>query len=238
MTFLSKAFKIFADVSSLADIVMFSENPQVGGFTTNPTLISRGGVTDYKSFALEALSIARPKSLSLEVVADDLEGIISQARTLASWGDNVYVKIPISTTSGESCAPVIRELLDERIPVNATAIMTDEQVGTLVSMLTPSDDVILSVFAGRIADTGVDPVPVMRRYVAQSSHLDGTKVLWASPREALNIVQAEEVGCQIITVTPDLLKKTGSFGKDLGEFSLETVKMFFDDAAAAGLEVA
>ncbi len=230
-------FEIFADVASVSDIESYSTDSQVTGFTTNPTLLAGAGVTNYREFAELAMRAAKSKPLSFEVVADDLPTIESQARTIGGWGRNLYVKIPITTTNGESCVPVIRVLLDEGIAVNATAVMTDEQVTSLCAVLSPDDDIIISVFAGRIADTGVDPVPIMRRYIQQSSHLDRTRVLWASPREVLNIVQAREIGCHIITVTPDLLQKSKNMGKDLGQFSLETVKMFFDDARNAGLDI-
>ena len=162
----------------------------------------------------------------------------SQGLLLGSWGDNVVVKIPITTTAGESCVPVVRALLDEGVDVNVTAILTDDQVRGLMDALTPDDHVIVSVFAGRIADSGVDPVRVMTRYVEWLSAIPGAELLWASPREVLNIVQAADCGCDIITVTPDLLRKLDLLGKDLAQFSLETVRMFYDDALSAGLEIA
>ena len=174
--------------------------PWVAGFTTNPTLMRKGGATDFRAFAMEAISASGGKPLSLEVVADDLTTMTSQGLLMGSWGPNVVVKIPITTTQGESCLPVVRELLDANLKVNVTAILTDEQVADLVKTVSGTDDVIVSVFAGRIADTGVDPVPSMTRYVEWLAHLPNVQLLWASPREVLNIVQAADCGCDIITV--------------------------------------
>ena len=230
--------KIFTDASTVAEIRGFAGESWVSGFTTNPTLLRKGGVTDYRVFASEAVEAAAGKPLSLEVVADDLTTMEGQGRTLGSWGSNIVVKIPISTTSGESCLPVVRALLDAGIRVNVTAIFTDSQVSSLIDVLRSDDRVIVSVFAGRIADSGVDPVPVMLRYLDRLSVLPEAELLWASPREVLNIVQASEIGCHIITVTPDLLRKLELLDKDLDEFSLETVRMFYDDALSAGLEIA
>jgi len=229
--------KIFTDASTIAEIRGFAAEPWVAGFTTNPTLMRKGGATDYRAFALEAISASEGKPLSLEVVADDLETMTSQGLLLGSWGPNVTVKIPITTTQGELCLPVIRALLDAGVSVNVTAIFTDQQVKGLIEILNGEDDVIVSVFAGRIADTGIDPVPVMTRYVEWLDHLPKAQLLWASPREVLNIVQAADSGCHIITVTPDVLKKLDTLGKDLATFSLETVRMFYDDALSAGLQI-
>ena len=230
--------KVFTDASNAAEIRGHASESWVSGFTTNPTLMRKGGVTDYKAFAEEAIEAAAGKPLSLEVVADDLKSMEEQGFILGSWGSNVVVKIPISTTSGESCVPVVRSLLDAGIGVNVTAILTDAQVMSLARVLQPEDNIIVSVFAGRIADSGIDPVPVMRRYLDQLSIFPNAELLWASPREVLNIVQAAEIGCHIITVTPDLLRKLDLLGRDLHQFSLETVRMFYDDAISAGLEIA
>ena len=230
--------KVFTDASNAAEIRGYASESWVSGFTTNPTLMRKGGVTDYKAFAEEAIEAAAGKPLSLEVVADDLKSMEEQGFILGSWGSNVVVKIPISTTSGESCVPVVRSLLDAGIGVNVTAILTDAQVMSLARVLQPEDNIIVSVFAGRIADSGIDPVPVMRRYLDQLSVFPNAELLWASPREVLNIVQAAEIGCHIITVTPDLLRKLDLLGRDLHQFSLETVRMFYDDAISAGLEIA
>ena len=231
------AIKIFTDASTIPEIRGYASEPWISGFTTNPTLMRKGGVTDYREFGLEAIAAAEGKPLSLEVVADDLKTMTSQGLVLGSWGENVNVKIPITTTSGESCLPVVRTLLDAGIDVNVTAMMTDEQVAGLIEILSVDDDVIVSVFAGRIADAGCDPVPVMSRYVEWLAPLPKAELLWASPREVLNIVQAAECGCDIITVTPDLLRKLDLLGKDLAAFSLETVRMFYDDALSAGLQI-
>ena len=230
--------KVFTDASNAAEIRGYASENWVSGFTTNPTLMRKGGVTDYKAFAQEAIEAAAGKPLSLEVVADDLKSMEEQGFILGSWGSNVVVKIPISTTSGDSCVPVVRSLLDAGIGVNVTAILTDAQVMSLARALRPEDNIIVSVFAGRIADSGIDPVPVMRRYLDQLSTFPHAELLWASPREVLNVVQASEIGCHIITVTPDLLRKLDLLGRDLNQFSLETVRMFHDDALSAGLEIA
>lgn len=209
----------------------------MSGFTTNPTLMRKGGVTNYREFAIEAIDAAEGKPLSLEVVADDLADMTAQGLLLGSWGPNVIVKIPITTTAGESCMSVVRSLLDSGVGVNVTAIMTDSQVRELIGIISPDDAVIVSVFAGRIADAGIDPVPVMAQYAEWLSGLPRAQLLWASPREVLNIVQASECGCDIITVTPELLRKLELIGKDLATFSLETVRMFYDDALSAGLQI-
>ncbi len=230
--------KVFTDASTIPEIRGYASEPWVSGFTTNPTLMRKGGVTQYREFAIEAIEAAEGKPLSLEVVADDLDTMTAQGLLLGSWGSNVNVKIPITTTTGVSCLPVVRALLDAGVDVNVTAMMTDEQVAALIEILDVDDDVIVSVFAGRIADAGIDPVPVMTRYVEWLAPLPKAQLLWASPREVLNIVQAADCGCDIITVTPELLRKLDLIGKDLTTFSLETVRMFYDDALSAGLEIA
>ncbi len=229
--------KVFADVSSIHEIHDFAQEGWVAGFTTNPTLLKNGGVTDYKTFAMEAVVAAQERPLSLEVVADDLDTMEIQGQVLGSLGSNVVVKIPITTTRGESCLPVVRSLLDAGVGVNVTAVMTDDQVSAVVESLVPTDAIIISVFAGRIADSGIDPVPVMSRYVEWLDPVPLAELLWASPREVLNIVQAGECGCDIITVTPNLLRKLESIGKDLGKFSLETVRMFYEDALSSEFEI-
>ena len=230
--------KVFTDASTIPEIRGYASEPWVSGFTTNPTLMRKGGVTQYREFAIEAIEAAEGKPLSLEVVADDLDTMTAQGLLLGSWGSNVNVKIPITTTTGVSCLPVVRALLDAGVDVNVTARMTDRQVAALIEILNVDDDVIVSVFAGRIADAGIDPVPVMTRYVEWLAPLPKAQLLWASPREVLNIVQAADCGCDIITVTPELLRKLDLIGKDLTTFSLETVRMFYDDALSAGLEIA
>lgn len=234
---MKRAIEIYTDASTVKEIRKYAATGWVSGFTTNPTLVKRGGASSYREFAKEALAASNGLPLSLEVVADDHESMLRQARILQSWGDNIYVKIPIMTTRGESCLPVVRTLLDEGAAVNVTAILTNRQVMDLVGQLDSQHKVIVSVFAGRIADAGIDPVPLMRQYAEWLSPYDGAALLWASPREVLNVVQAEDVGCRIITATPDVLMKIGLLGKDLEEFSRETVQMFYDDAVSAGFEI-
>jgi transaldolase len=191
-------------------------------------------VTDYEAFAKEALKIVDGAPLSLEVFSDDLAEMEVQARLIASWGKNVNVKIPITNTKGESTAKLVKALSDDGIICNITALFTLAQVRTIVDALNPNCEAIISVFAGRVADTGIDPMPLMREAVAIARAKPKAKLLWASPREALNIVQAEQTGCHIITVTADLIKKIASFNKDQDQFSLETVKMFYNDAKSSG----
>ena len=229
--------KIFADGADLAGIKMLYGLAHVSGFTTNPTLMRQAGVTDYKSFALELLAVVKDRPVSFEVFADDAAGMERQAYEIASWGSNVNVKIPITNTRGESMAPLVGRLSDDGIVCNITAMFTLRQVDAILSVLNAATPAILSVFAGRIADTGVDPVPLMREVVEVSKARPKAEVLWASPRELLNIFQADEIGCHIITVTPDVLKKLSGVGKDLDVFSLETVAMFHRDAQSAGYTI-
>jgi len=227
--------KIFADGASLPQMLESARDARIRGFTTNPTLMRKAGVSDYKAFALEALAAITDKPISFEVFADDFSEMRRQAQDIATWGKNVYVKIPITTTRRESAVPLVAELSHAGVKLNVTAICTLEQVRATADALRGGAPSVVSVFAGRIADTGRDPMPIMREALA-ACRAAGTNVelLWASPREVLNIVHAIEVRCDIITVTPDLLKKLELFGKDLGEFSLETVQMFHRDAASAG----
>jgi transaldolase len=225
---------IYADGADLESIKQSKKNPLIKGFTTNPTLMRQAGVTDYEAFAKEALKIVDGAPLSLEVFSDDLAEMEVQARLIASWGKNVNVKIPITNTKGESTAKLVKALSDDGIICNITALFTLAQVRTIVDALNPNCEAIISVFAGRVADTGIDPMPLMREAVAIARAKPKAKLLWASPREALNIVQAEQTGCHIITVTADLIKKIASFNKDQDQFSLETVKMFYNDAKSSG----
>jgi transaldolase len=230
--------KIFADGASLPQMLESARDARISGFTTNPTLMRKAGVSDYKAFALEALQSITSKPISFEVFADDFPEMRRQALDIRTWGKNVYVKIPITTTRGESAVPLVRELAHAGVKVNVTAICTNDQVRQTADALRGAAPSVISVFAGRIADTGRDPIPLMREALAICRAADaGIELLWASPREVLNIVQAIEVGCDIITVTPDLLKKVELFGKDLGEFSLETVQMFHRDAKTAGYDL-
>jgi len=227
--------KIFADGASLSSMLESAKDPRIKGFTTNPTLMRKAGVSDYRAFAKEALSAITDKPISFEVFADDFVEMRRQALDIATWGENVYVKIPITTTKRESAVELVRELSHSGVKLNVTAICTLEQVGATARALGGGSPSVISVFAGRIADTGRDPVPLMREALALCrTESPSIELLWASPREVLNIVHAAEVGCDIITVTPELLKKLELFGKDLGDFSLETVQMFHRDAVGAG----
>jgi transaldolase len=215
-----------------------AKDPRIRGFTTNPTLMRKAGVSDYRAFAKEALAAIADKPISFEVFADDFAEMRRQALDIATWGDNVYVKIPITTTRREPSIELVRDLTRSGVKLNVTAICTLEQVGQTAQALRGGAPAVISVFAGRVADTGRDPVPLMRQALELCRAADrGIELLWASPREVLNIVQAAEVGCDIITVTSDLLKKLDLFGKDLGDFSLETVEMFHRDAKSAGYEL-
>ena len=230
--------KIFADG---ADAVKMLENRKrgvVSGFTTNPTLMRKAGVLKYREFARLVLEQIPDMPISFEVFSDDFVWMERDAEEIASWGKNVYVKIPIQTTKGEYTLSVLKNLSNQGIKVNVTAILTNSQVRRAVSSLNDDVPAIISVFAGRIADTGVDPMPIMREAVFSThSASDNFECLWASCREVLNIKQAEQCGCDIITVPNDILKKMEMFGKDLNELSLETVQMFYDDAKAAGYSI-
>jgi len=226
--------KIFADGADLDGIIALAEDPRISGFTTNPTLMWKAGLTDYQDFAQRLLERITEYPVSFEVFADDTDEMRRQARLIASWGENVYVKIPITTTSGESMAPLVRELSEYGVKVNVTALFTLPQVELITAAVKEGAPSCVSVFAGRIADAGVDPVPLMAQAVNILADAPRAELIWASPREILNVVQADSVGCHIITVTHDLLAKLGSLGKDLDQFSLETVQMFYRDATAAG----
>lgn len=228
---------IFADGADVSEMVELARNPIIRGFTTNPTLMRKAGVTDYVAFAREALGCIRDLPISFEVFADERDEMEAQAREIASWGDNVYVKIPITNTRGESCCPLVKRLSAAGIKLNVTAIMTEQQVADVASALDPGTPAVASVFAGRIADTGVDPVPVMERCKRILRSRPKAQLLWASPRELLNIIQADAIGCDIITLTDGVLKKLALIGKDLDAYSLETVEMFYKDAAAAGFTI-
>jgi len=229
--------KIFADGADVSGIKTMYAKPWVKGFTTNPTLMRKAGIADYKAFALEVLRVVPDRPVSFEVFADEFEEMKSQAMEIASWGANVNVKIPVTNTKREFCGPLIRWLSMAGVKLNITAVMTVEQVRDIVDHLIGDIPAIISVFAGRIADTGTDPVPVMRDAVKLLQSKPKAELLWASPRELLNIVQANEIGCHIITATNDILSKLHLLGKDHSEYSLETVEMFHRDAAAAGYTI-
>lgn len=226
--------KIFADGADIEGMSALARNPLIQGFTTNPTLMRKAGVTDYRQFARDVLAAIPTKPISFEVFSDDFAEMEAQAREIASWGSNVYVKIPVTNTLGEFAGDLIRRLTSAGTKVNVTAIMTLEQVERVLPCLRPGVPSYVSVFAGRIADAGQDPLPIMTAAVARLQSVPGAELIWASPREVLNVVQADSIGCHVITITGDLLAKLPSLGKDLGQFSLETVRMFRDDAVRAG----
>jgi transaldolase len=226
--------KIFADGADLASMVALAKDPLIKGFTTNPTLMRKAGVTDYAAFAKEVLAEIKDKPVSFEVFSDDFAEMERQARLIASWAPNVYVKIPITNTKGESVFDLVKKLAADGVKLNITAILPVSQVAHIVQALSPKVPAIVSVFAGRVADTGIDPIPLMREAKKILAPFPKFELLWASPRELLNIYHAEEVGADIITVTPDILKKGTMVGLDLAELSLQTVKMFYDDGQKAG----
>ena len=232
-----KRVKIFADGADLDGILALYSNPLIKGFTTNPTLMRKSGIADYEAFAHQLVAAIPDRPISFEVFADDFDEMIAQGRVIASWGANVNVKIPVTTTKGAFTGPVVRTLANAGIAVNVTAVMTEQQVERIAECLAPNVPAIVSVFAGRVADTGRDPVPVMRAALRALSARPKAELLWASPRELLNIFQADDIGCHIITVSHDLLAKLSLVGKDLGDYSLETVKMFHRDAVAAGFRI-
>jgi transaldolase len=229
--------KIFADGADLAGMRQLAGNPLVKGFTTNPTLMRKAGVTDYEAFARQALKAIPDRPISFEVFSDDFTEMRRQAGRIAGWGDNVYVKIPVTNTLGQSSAPLIRDLAGSGLKLNVTAVFTLRQVWEVTRALAGGPPAIVSVFAGRIADAGVDPVPHMAAALELVKTAPGVELLWASPREVLNVVQADRVGCHIITATSDVLKKLDQLGKDLAAFSLETVKMFREDGLGAGYQL-
>ena len=226
--------EIFADGANCEAIVELSANPLIKGFTTNPTLMRAAGVADYEAFAREIVAAVPNMPVSFEVFADEFDDMERQARHISAWGDQVYVKIPVTDTQGKSTARVVSTLSEEGVKLNVTALFTVEQVRSVTGALAGGPPAFISVFAGRIADSGRDPIPIMKDSLEVMAPHRNLKLIWASPREILNIVQADEIGCHVITVTHDLLKKLSSLGKDLDEFSLDTVRMFYGDAATAG----
>jgi transaldolase len=226
--------KIFADGADLEGILALSRDPVISGFTTNPTLMRKSGVDDFPGFARKVLDHITDKPISFEVFSDDFDEMATQARTIGAWGPNVYVKIPVTNTRGESSASLIRSLSGDGLHLNVTAILALDQVRTVTDALEDSTGAVVSVFAGRIADTGRDPVPLMTEAAAIVAGNDRLELLWASPREVLNVPQAAAAGCHIITVTHDLLAKLKGLGRSLEDVSLDTVRMFRDDAVTAG----
>jgi transaldolase len=229
--------KIFADGADKVGMLEMYNKPFIKGLTTNPTLMNKAGIKDYEAFAKDILLYVNDKSISFEVFSDDLDEMERQALKIATWGDNVYVKIPVTNTKGLPTYSLIKKLSDQGVKINVTAIMTLLQVRDVVLSLNNNVASYVSVFAGRIADTGFDPVPLMSAAVQITSMNPKAEVIWASPRELLNIFQADEIGCQIITVTNDILKKLVLIDYNLAEYSLDTVKMFYDDALTAGFSL-
>lgn len=229
--------KIFADGADREGMLTLYRNPLIAGFTTNPTLMRKAGVADYRAFALDILREIPDRSISFEVFSDEFDEMERQAREIASWGENVYVKIPVSNTRGAPSYALVERLAHSGVKVNVTAMMTLGQVREVAAAVEGGGPCYVSVFAGRIADTGRDPAPLMAAAVELLRPCANAELLWASPRELLNMFQADAIGCHIITVTHDVLKKLESVGKDPGAFSLETVRMFYEDAQAAGYEL-
>lgn len=229
--------KLFADGAEKGQMLELYRNPRVCGFTTNPTLMRKAGVADYRAFAREILSAIPDRPISFEVFSDEFEEMGRQAREIASWGASVYVKIPVTNTRRQSSIPLIKDLVGAGIKLNVTAMFTLEQVLSVSEALAGGPKSNISIFAGRIADTGVDPVPLMAETVRRLEPHPNIELIWASPRELLNVYQANDIGCHIITATADILKKLDLVGKDLGDFSLDTVKMFREDSLKAGFKL-
>jgi len=229
--------KIFADGADKSVMLEMYKRPFIKGLTTNPTLMKKAGITDYRAFCKDIVSIIKNKPLSFEVFSDDFLEMERQALEISSWGDNVYVKIPITNTKQETCYNLVKRLASKMVKLNVTAIMTLDQVADVVESLDPNVPSYVSVFAGRIADTGRDPVPIMARAVDILKAAPAAELIWASPRELLNIFQADDIGCHIITVTNDILKKLSLVGYDLDQYSFDTVKMFYKDAVDAGFKL-
>lgn len=230
--------KLFADGADVKDMQALAARPEIQGFTTNPTLMHKAGIRDYRRFAHEVLAVVGAKPISFEVFADDFPEMDRQAREIATWGPSVYVKIPVTDTGGRSTVDLVRRLSQDGVRVNVTAVLTVQQVAASAAALAGGAPSLVSVFAGRIADTGRDPMPIVAESVkCLASTAPAAEVIWASPREVLNIFQADTVGCHIITLTADILKKWPMVGRDLAALSLETVRMFRDDAVKAGFHV-
>ena len=229
--------KIFSDGADKKDMLEMNSKTFIKGLTTNPTLMKKAGIKDYELFAKDILSTIKEKPISFEVFSDDFDDMEKQAMEITSWADNVYVKIPITNTKKESSKELIKRLAEKKVKLNITAIMTLDQVKTVLSVLDNKVPSIISVFAGRIADTGRDPIPLMNDCLKEMKINSKSELLWASPRELLNIVQADQIGCHIITVTKDIIKKLQFISYNLEEYSLDTVKLFYKDAAEAGFKI-
>ena len=228
------AIKLYADGADLQGVREMSRKPWIRGFTTNPTLMRRAGVANYRAFAIDVLRAVSDRPVSFEVFSDEFAEMAAQAREIATWGPNVFVKIPVTNTRGESSADVVRDLTSHGVKVNVTAVLSLDQVRDAVSALRDGSPGYVSVFAGRVADTGRDPVPLMAAAIELCGLAPNVELIWASPRELFNIYQADAIGCHIITLTDDILKKLALVGKDLRAYSLETVQMFRNDALRAG----
>jgi len=231
------SIKLFADGADKSGMIEMYNNPLISGFTTNPTLMKKAGVKNYEKFARDILQVIKEKPVSFEVFSDDFNEMERQAREIASWGENVYIKIPITDTKGNYSTDLVKRLSDSGIKVNVTAIFMVEQVKKIIPSLLNSPGSYVSLFAGRIADAGIDPIPIIKKVIDTTKDKSNIEVLWASTREVFNIVQADKIGCDIITVTNEILKKLPLLGKDLLQFSLDTVKMFYSDAKNAGYKL-
>lgn len=229
--------KIYADGADKAGMLEMYGKPYIKGLTTNPTLMRKAGITNYKAFAKDILALIPDRPISFEVFSDDFKEMERQALEISGWGSNVYVKIPVSNTKREPCYSLVKKLASQKVNLNVTALMTLDQVREVVAVLDPNVPSYVSVFAGRIADTGRDPVPLMAAAVEMLKVAPAAELIWASPRELLNIFQADAIGCQVITVTNDILKKLSVVGYNLDDYSLDTVKMFYNDAQLANFEI-
>ena len=229
--------KIFSDGADKEDMLDMASKTFIRGLTTNPTLMKKAGIKDYEAFAKDILSTIKEKPISFEVFSDDFDEMEKQAMKITSWADNVYVKIPVTNTKKESSKELIKRLVEKKVKLNITAIMTLDQVKTVLSVLDNKVPSIISVFAGRIADTGKDPIPLMKECLTEMKINPKSELLWASPRELLNIIQADQIGCHIITATKDIIKKLKLANYDLEDYSLDTVKMFYNDAVDAGFKI-
>jgi len=229
--------EIFADGADLKSIQKLNNTSYISGFTTNPSLMKKAEVTDYKKFALDALKIIGDKPISFEVFSDEIDEMEQQAKEISSWGNNIYVKIPITNTKGIKTSNLVKKLSDSSIKCNVTAILTQNQVKEIYEIANPNTDMVISIFAGRIADTGLDPIPTMKNAINLFKDKKKIKILWASTREVINIIQADNIGCHIITVPNSILEKTKNLGKNLNELSLDTVKDFLSDAQKANYKI-
>jgi len=229
--------KLFADGADKDTMIKLSKNPSIAGLTTNPTLMKKAGIKNYKDFSLDILSEIKNLPLSLEVFSDDLYEMEKQALEISSWGNNVYVKIPITNTKGESTYNIIKNLSNKGVKINVTAIMTIDQVEHIIPAMIKCKSGYISIFAGRIADTGIDPLSIMKESVELVKDYPNLKILWASSRELYNIIQADNIGCHIITITQEIFNKIPMIGKDLNDLSLDTVKMFYNDAKESGFKI-